>query len=156
MPFQISGLPLEPFSSLFALGADELRRRDIIRVTADRCPGFPCRVSLRDAEPGETLLLLNFEHQPARSPYRSRHAIYVRENAAQAQLQAGEIPDVLATRLISIRAFDRTGMMSEADVVDGRDLAAAIERMFTLPSVDYLHLHNAKPGCFAARADRVP
>ena len=154
MNFQISGLPLAEFQSLFALSDAELARRNIVRRVADERPGFPCRVSLRDAEPGERLLLLNYEHLAVASPYRSRHAIFVRENATDAHLSVNEVPDVLAIRLLSIRAFDRDGMMASADVVQGRDLVPVIERMFGDTNVAYLHAHNAKPGCFAARIDR--
>lgn len=155
MSFRISGLPVASFAPLFGLPDEELARRGIVRHTADRTPGFPCRVSLRDAEPGETLLLLNYEHLPVASPYRSSHAIYVREFAVEARPARDVVPEVLQRRLLSIRAFDRVGMMKEADVVDGQEVASAIDRMFGSPEVDYIHLHNAKPGCFAARADRA-
>ena len=155
MDFRISGLPLASFAPLFALSDAELAARDIVRTVADTKPGFPCRVSLRDAEAGESLLLLNYEHLPVTSPYRSRHAIYVRENATEAQLDVNEVPEVLRTRLLSLRAFDEAGMMIGADVVQGRDCATTIEQMLSRPEVRYLHIHNAKPGCFAARVDRA-
>ena len=155
MCFQISGLPAAPFAPLFAMSDAELAARDVVRRVADKRPGFPCRVSLRDAEPGETVLLLNYEHLAVASPYRSRHAIYVRENATEAHLAVNEVPEVLLTRLLSVRAFDCDGMMVEADVVEGREIAAAIERLLDHVGADYLHIHNAKPGCFAARVDRV-
>ena len=155
MDFRISGLPLASFAPLFALSDAELAERDIVRKVADKKPGFPCRVSLRDADSGERLLLLNYEHLPVASPYRSRHAIYVRENATEAQLDVNEVPELLRTRLLSLRAFDDAGMMLCADVVQGRDSAPVIEQMLSRPEVRYLHVHNAKPGCFAARVDRA-
>jgi hypothetical protein len=155
MSFRISGLPLAPFVPLFSRSEQELAARNIVRTIADRKPGFPCRVSLRDAEPGERLLLLNYEHQPAGSPYRASHAIYVREGATEAHPGPDEVPEVIRSRLLSVRAFDAQGMMLDADVVQGSDVAAAIERMFADRRVSYLHLHNAKPGCYAARVDRV-
>ncbi|HYJ36461.1 MAG TPA: DUF1203 domain-containing protein, partial [Rhizomicrobium sp.] len=79
MPFRYTGLDAGQFLSLFALSDAELAARGIQRVTADKKPGFPCRVSLEDAAPGETLLLLPFEQQPAASPYRSSGPIFVRE-----------------------------------------------------------------------------
>jgi hypothetical protein len=155
MYFQISGLPISEFQPLFALSDAELGERDIVRRVADKCPGFPCRVSLRDAEVGERLLLLNYEHLAVASPYRSRHAIYVRERARQAHPEVNQVPEVLRTRLLSIRAFDGEGMMRGADVVQGQELEPLIESMFADPTVRYLHAHNAKPGCFAARIDRA-
>lgn len=155
MSFQISGLPAATFLPLFTMSAAQLATRAAIRLVADRRPGFPCRVSLREAEPGETLLLLNYEHLPVAGPYRSRHAIFVRENAAEAQLDVDEVPEVLLTRVLSVRAFDNTGMMMDADVVDGRALARAINRLLADRQVEYLHVHNAKRGCYAARVSRA-
>jgi hypothetical protein len=155
MSFRISGLPLTDFAPLMGRPDEELAQHGAIRMQVDRRPGFPCRVSLRDAEPGETVLLLNYEHLSVATPYRSRHAIFVRENAEEVHPEIDEIPESLRIRLLSLRAFDRAGMLRDADVVQGSDLAAAIERMLAQPEVEYLHLHNAKPGCFAARVDRA-
>jgi hypothetical protein len=155
MTFQIHALPRSGFEPLFAMTDAELAARGARRMTVTERPGFPCRVSLEDAEPGESVLLVNYEHQPNPTPYRSSHAIFVREGARQAFPEPGELPDVLARRLISARAFDASHDMRDADVVEGRDLAALIERLFADPRVDYLDLHNAKRGCFAARATRA-
>jgi hypothetical protein len=154
MGFQVSGLDCAEFVPLFALTDAQLAERNIVRRVANAKPGFPCRVSLEDAEPGETLLLLSYEHLAVASPYRAQHAIYVRENAKRATPKRDEIPEVLAKRLLSIRAYDREGMMVDADVVQGREAAPLIERMLADPNVAFLHAHNAKPGCFAARIDR--
>ena len=155
MDFRILGLPAAPFAPLFDLDERELAAHGAVRRVADRQPGFPCRVSLRDAEPGETVLLLNYEHLPVPGPYRSRHAIYVREHAVEHTPQCNEIPQMLRSRLLSVRAYDNAGMMVDAEVVSGEDLAPVIERQFAEPLVAYLHLHNAKPGCFAASVQRA-
>jgi len=155
MSFRISGLAAREFSGLFGLSDAELAARNALRVVADRHPGFPCRVSLVDAQPGERLLLLNYEHLPVTGPYRSRYAIYVRENASEAQLGVNEIPQVLQHRLLSLRAFDAAGMLLDADVAEGAALVPALEQLLAPPQVAYLHVHNARPGCFAARVDRA-
>ena len=155
MSFRILGLPVAPFAPLFGLAGDELAARGVVRRVADQRPGFPCRVSLRDADLGETVLLLNYEHLPVSGPYRSRHAIYVREYAEEHTPDVNEVPEVLRSRLLSVRAFDAAGMMMDADVVAGEILAPVINRQLGHLAVAYLHLHNAKPGCFAARVVRV-
>lgn len=154
MSFQIHALPADPFQPLFKMSGQELAGIQAARMVVDAKPGYPCRVSLADAEVGETVILVNHEHQPANSPYRSAHAIFVREHASQAFPKPGEVPEVLSTRLISVRAFDDRHYMVNADVVDGKDLGRVIPAMFRDPAVAYLHLHNAKPGCFAARVTR--
>jgi len=155
MSFQISGLPVAPFAPLFGLSDSQLAAHTAVRRTADEFPGFPCRVSLRDAQPGDTLLLLNYEHLSVASPYRSRHAIFVREYAEEARVAVDEVPESLRTRLLSLRAFDSAGMLLDADVADGRQIEPLIGRMLDNREVEYLHVHNAKPGCFAARVDRA-
>jgi len=155
MSFIISGLGFGQFAPLLALSDEQLLARNARRLIADRHPGFPCRVSLVDASPGERVLLVNYEHLPVASPYRARYAIYVRENAIEARLAADEIPPVLEKRLLSLRAFSAEGMLLDAEVSEGAALAGAIERLLAPPEVAYLHLHNARPGCYAARVDRV-
>ncbi|MFC4311308.1 DUF1203 domain-containing protein [Steroidobacter flavus] len=155
MSFQITGLPLSQFSALFAMSDEALASQGAIRVTADEQPGFPCRVSLQDAEVGEKLILLNYEHLPVATPYRSRHAIYVRESATEAHLEIDEVPQQLRPRLLSLRGFDSQGMMKAAEVVPGTAIENLIEQMFSNPAIAFLHVHNAKWGCFAARVDRT-
>ncbi|MBO9624481.1 MAG: DUF1203 domain-containing protein [Sphingomonas sp.] len=154
MSFVIQGLDPAPFRRLYGASDEALAAEQVIRMTADSKPGFPCRVTLEDAEPGETLLLLNYEHLPDATPYRSRHAIFVREGAETPARFNDEAPVSLTSRLLSVRAFDHDHLMTNADVIDGKTLVPLIERFFSDPSVAYLHVHNAKRGCFAARVDR--
>jgi hypothetical protein len=154
MSFVVTGLPVEPFAPLFGLDETALSAAGAIRYVADAKPGFPCRITLEDAEPGETVLLLNHEHLAVDTPYRSRHAIFVRETATAPARFEDEVPASLAGRLLSVRAYDAVGMMVDAEVLEGRDLVPQIERFFADPAIAYLHAHNARRGCFAARIDR--
>jgi hypothetical protein len=153
--FRISALPAEPFEHLFGRSEQELAAQAVRRVVADRSPGFPCRVSLQDAAVGEPVLLVNHEHLPGDSPYRSRYAIYVREGARQAHPAVNEVPQQLRLRLLSVRAFDSDAMLLAADVVEGAAVEPVLERLLADSRAAYLHLHNAKPGCYAARVDRA-
>lgn len=155
MSFLISPLSMTQFAPLFSLSDEELAARGAMRVTADRRPGFPCRVSLQDAEPGETVLLVNYEHLDVPTPFRSRHAVYVRQNAAEAQPVVGEVPEMLRSRTLSVRAWTRSGMLAAADLTEGTHLESLVESMLAQPDVDYLHVHFAKPGCYAARVQRA-
>ena len=153
--YRISGLPLRDFEPLFGLDDETLKARGALRVVADTKPGFPCRVTLEDAEPGETLILVNYQHQGASTPYRSSHAIFVREAARAEVVFDNEVPPLLASRLLSVRAFDQEGMMLDADCIDGAELEPLIARMLDDPKAAYLHVHNARRGCFAARVERA-
>jgi hypothetical protein len=152
--FRLSGLDPAPFCHLFGLDAEELARHGVERHVVTQTPGFPDRVELRDGAVGETMLLLNFEHQPAATPYRARHAIFVREGATAAALFEDIVPEVIRIRPISLRAFDAAGRMVDAELADGVVLEPIIAAMFERPEIAYLHAHYAKRGCFAARIDR--
>jgi hypothetical protein len=155
VPFRISALPLEPFIPLFSLDDAELAKHGGRRCIADRKPGFPCRVSLLDADPGERVILVPFSHHSVDSPYQASGPIFVRQGAKQAILDVNEVPESVRGRLLSIRAYDASGLMVDAEVAEGSELESQIERFFALPHVAYLHLHNARPGCYSCRVDRV-
>jgi hypothetical protein len=153
MPFHFKGLSAQIFAPLFDLNEDELAERNMIPMIADEKPGFPCRVSLEDAEPGERVLLLPYEHHSAHSPYRASGPIFVRE-AAHETFDRAEIPSVLRDRMLSVRAYDRNGVMIDAGVVEGRALEPELERLFGRRETDYAHIHYAKRGCYACRVER--
>lgn len=154
MPFIITGLSPEPFRPLFGLSEEVLRRQNIIRRTADAKPGYPCRITLEDAEPGETLLLLNHQSHSAETPYASRYAIFVRESAVAAITFQDELPPVLVNRPIALRLFGADGMLIGADMGMNNELTAKIEAALARPDVAYIHAHNAMHGCFAAEIRR--
>lgn len=155
MDFRVTGLSAEPFQHLYGLSDEELASRGVKRYVVDKYPGYPDRIEMRDAELGATVLLLNHMCQPANTPYRASHAIFVREGALQSFNAINEIPDVMRLRLLSLRAYAEEGMMLDADVVDGSEIELAILQFFVDPDVSYIHVHNAKQGCYACRIDRA-
>jgi hypothetical protein len=139
---------------MFAMSDPELHQLGARRVFADDAR-MPCRVSMAHARIGEELLLLNYEHQPANTPYRSTHAIYVCKLADQAYDAVNVVPEVLTSRLLAIRAFDATHMMIDADVCEGVQAAQMFEHFLSNPDTSYLHVHNARRGCYAGRVARA-
>jgi hypothetical protein len=154
MPFRVLGLSPGQFRPLFAMHDARLHQLGARRAIADD-PRMPCRVSLEHAELGEELLLVNFEHQPANTPYRATHAIYVRRVADQAFAAVDTVPEVLASRLLAVRAFDAQHMMIDAEVCEGTRAAELFERFLVNPETCYLQVHNARRGCYAARVERA-
>jgi hypothetical protein len=154
MSWRISGLSSKPFEHLFGLDDQALATHRAKRYRADTAPGFPCRTTLEDAQPGEDLLLVPFRHHDANTAYAGEGPIFVRERAATPTAFVNEIPAQLACRLISLRAYDRHGMMLEADVIDGKELSSLIDRFFGNADILYQHAHFARRGCFAALITR--
>jgi hypothetical protein len=152
--FQLQGLEPAPFQALFELDDAALRERGIRRRVVNEYPGVPCRISLQDAALGEEVLLLPFEHHAVDSPYRASGPIYVRRNVLRAEPAPGEVPDYVQRRLISLRAYNAKHMMLAAEVVPGEEVAAQLQQLFDGARIEYVHLHNARPGCYSCRAVR--
>lgn len=154
MTYRVVGLPIEPFKTYFTLSDDELERRGMRRYVADD-DGFPCRVSLKNAPLGENVLLVSYDHQPAHSPYKSSGPIFVRETELDQAALVNELPEVARGRLMSVRAYDSDDLICDASVVEGDNLEQEIKRFFENEAVSYLHVHNAKRGCFAFTVERA-
>jgi len=156
MTYLVRGLDSRLFQPLFGLSDAELAAKGVIRQPVETPVGYPCRISLADAPEGATVLLLNHVHQPAETPYRASHAIFVQEGMTETAEVRDDIPAVLSRRpFISLRAFDAEGMMVEAELSPGAELDAPVRRLLDLPHVAYLQAHFAARGCYAARIDRA-
>ena len=153
MAFRIIGLAPEPFKPLFDLSDEALAARGALRVVADD-PRMPCRVSMAHAAPGEELLLLNHAHQTANTPYRATHAIYVRKLADRAFDAVDTVPEVMASRLVALRAFDARHMMIDADVSEG-DAASGADRAAARESRGELPAGALRPARLLRGADRA-
>jgi len=156
MTYAIQALPLAPFAPLFALSDAALIALGARRMIADSPHSAPCRVSLVDADPGDRLILTHHLHLDApASPYRAGGPVFVRETAVEAAPVIGAVPDLLGRRLLSARVYDADGMMTDADVVEGKDLDARLRLWLADPVTAQVQLHTARRGCYLARAVRT-
>ncbi|MFT3692053.1 MAG: DUF1203 domain-containing protein [Kofleriaceae bacterium] len=153
--WNLRGIDPEPFDSLFELSDEELSARGIVRETATSSIGFPDRVSMSDADIGDELLLVHYDHHVTRSPYRGGGAVYVKRGAVRSVLPAREIPLYVSRRPMSVRAYDRHGMMVEGIFCDGVDAKVHLDSLFARETIEYVHLHNARRGCFFTEARRL-
>lgn len=155
MTYKISGIDPTQFAHLVGLSDEELAAHGAARMVADGRPSFPCRVQLDDAKAGESLLLVNHVSHEGNNPYRASHAIFVSESASEAAIYEDEIPPALARRILSLRAFEADGMMTDAALVQPGEADAAIRLLLANDAVDHIDAHNATRGCFAARIERA-
>ena len=154
MTYKISGLEPSQFRHLAGLSDEELAAHGAVRMIANGQPSFPCRVQLDDAKAGEPLLLLNHVSHEGKNPYRASHAIFVSETASEAAVYEDEVPPALERRILSLRAFDKAGMMTDAALAQPGEADAVIRKLLTSDAVDHIDAHNATRGCFAARVER--
>lgn len=155
MNYKIKALNYQEFEPLFELSDAELEKLSIKRMTVDEKPGYPCRVSLEDAEIGEEVLLLPYEFHITNSPYQAKGPIFVRKAASTKELDKNEIPVMLNHRLLSFRGYDKNGLMKEALTEKGINTNSAIEKIFENTEIEYIHIHNSSPGCYNCEVRRI-
>jgi hypothetical protein len=154
MTYRITGIDPAPYRHLLGLSDEELATRGVVRMTVTEKPSFPCRVSLTDRELGESVLLVNHVSHTAANPYRASHAIFVTEAPEEPAEYVDEVPPVFGPRVLSLRGFDKDGMMAEAILTQPGEADAGIRRLFENPEIETIHAHNATRGCFAAKIER--
>ncbi|MEO8366120.1 MAG: DUF1203 domain-containing protein [Pseudoxanthomonas sp.] len=123
-------------------------------MSVDSNRGFPCRVSLEDAQIEEYVLLWTWQHLDMGTPYRAGGPIFVREAVLAQACVRNAIPVQQRSRLLSVRAYDSEGWMLDAEVVEGALLEGIIVGFFGNERVAYLHVHDSRRGCYACRVDR--
>ena len=161
MTYKISGLEPSQFRHLVGLTDEELADHGAVRMIANGQPSFPCRVQLNDAKAGEALLLVNHVSHEGNNPYRASHAIFVSESASfvsesasEAAVYEDEVPPALERRILSLRAFDNAGIMTDAALAQPGEADAVIRKLLASDTVDHIDAHIATRGCFAARIER--
>jgi hypothetical protein len=155
MTYRITGLDPAPYRPLFGLSDEELSQRGVVRMIVDEKPSYPCRVSLTDRDIGESVLLVNHLSHDVANPDRASHAIFVTEGADEPGEYVDEVPPVFETRVMSLRGFDKEGMMVEAILTQPGEADAGIRKLFENPEIETIHAHNAARGCFSAKIERT-
>ena len=153
MTYVVKGIDPAPYRHLFGLSDEELARKGVVRMSVTD-PTFPCRVSLTDRHLGEKVLLLNHVSHDVANPYRSSHAIFVAEAEQEPARYVDEVPPVFALRVLSLRGFDKDGMMMDAILAEPGKADAGIRKLFENPAIETIHAHNASRGCFSAKIER--
>jgi hypothetical protein len=126
------------------------------RVVADVPNSYPCRRCLRDAAPGDELVLLSYDPFLGTSAYRQPGPIFVHvQDCAPTEQDLVSAPEQLRRRELSLRGFDRGHRQVATALVAGPGVEDAAQRLLDDPEVAYLHVHNAGPGCFAVRIERA-
>lgn len=153
--FQFRAIDYQAIEHFFNLSPKELKETGAVRSIADTNPGFPCRVSLRDAKIGEEVILFPYTHHEVTSPYQATGPIYVRKDAKTAIPNVNEIPSFLNHRLLSLRVYDAVAIMIDAHTVEGVVLRETIDTIFKNQLAAYIQIHNSGPGCYNCQVDRV-
>ena len=123
-----------------------------VAEAADDGP-FPVRCCLTDASADEGVLLVSLQPPCAGSPYTAAGPVYIHSHRCGGYRAHGAVPEMLRSRLLSLRGYDHGHMITATEVVHGDQLEAAADRLLAIAGTAYLFVHFAGPGCYACRID---
>lgn len=123
-------------------------------IVADRPHAFPCRHCLRDAEPGEPMLLAAHSPFAHKGPYKEVGPVFVHVEPC-ARFCGDAIPEQVRRRLVALRGYCSAQTIVDAVVVEGAALDADLAALLARDDVAYVHVRFARTGCFACRVERA-
>jgi Protein of unknown function (DUF1203) len=132
----------------------ELGAEDHAVVKVDSTTGYPCRHCLRWAQPGERVILFPYTSIPPGHPYSETGPIFVHAEPCQRYSATDEYPaDFYNGR--AFRAYDANYNIINAEVVNGNDPEAVIEKMLQNPKTEFVDARSVTHGCFTFRIVRA-
>jgi hypothetical protein len=150
--FRIVPLPTEVAEEARHLVEAGAADHAVIKV--DSATGFPCRHCLRWAQPGEGVILFPYASIPAGHPYSETGPIFVHAEPCERYSATREYPaDFRNGR--AFRAYDADYNMIDAEIVNGREPEAIIEKLLQNPKTEFVDARSLTRGCFTFRILRA-
>jgi Protein of unknown function (DUF1203) len=150
--FRIVPLPTEVAEQARQVAESGAADHTVIKV--DSATGYPCRHCLRWAKPGERVILFPYASIPPGHPYSETGPIFVHAQPCEPYGATGEYPaDFRNGR--AFRAYDVDYNMIDAEVANGNELEAIIEKLFQNPKTEFVDARSVTRGCFTFRILRA-
>jgi uncharacterized protein DUF1203 len=144
--FRIHPIPAPDLDAVRA-GEGDAAGNPVERRTAGG--GEPLRCCLRNAAPGEELILFGYRLPTPPSPYREVGPVFAHARACPGPARSDAYPPDWYGRPQVLRAYDRHSRIHEATRThDGTDPETVIAAMLADPEVVQLHSRNIAWGCF--------
>ena len=140
--------------------AEEARRavqsgaEDHTVIMVDSATGYPCRHCLRWAQPGERVILFPYASIPAGHPYSETGPIFVHAEPCERYDATREYPAEFRNGR-AFRAYNANYNMIDAEVANGSELEAVIEKLFQNPVTAFVDARSVTRGCFTFRIQRA-
>jgi len=123
-------------------------------ITVDEHGSAPCRHCLRWAQPGERVILFPYAAIPSGQPYSETGPIFVHANECPRYSVTNEYPADFRNGRV-FRAYDADYNMIDAEVADGNDPEAVIEKLLGNPKTEFVDARSVTRGCFTFRIRRA-
>ena len=150
--FQVVPLPTEIADR--ARRAAEAGAANHALVTADSPTGYPCRHCLRFAKPRERVILFPYTAIPAGHPYSETGPIFVHAEKCERYSATDEYPTAFRNGR-AFRAYDPNYNMVDAEVANGKDPEAIIDKLLQNPETAFVDARSVTRGCYTFRIQRA-
>ena len=150
--FRIIPLPTEIAEA--ARRAVNAGAADHALLTADSTGSSPCRHCLQWAQPGEHVILFPYAAVRSGHPYSETGPIFVHANQCQRYSATNEYPPDFRNGRV-FRAYDSNYNITDAQVMNGSEPEAVIERLFQNPDTAFVDVRSVSHGCYTFRVQRA-
>jgi hypothetical protein len=123
-------------------------------VIADSPNGFPCRHCLRWAQPGERVILFPYAAIPPGHPYSESGPIFVHADPCERYRATREYPSAFRNGRV-FRAYNANYDMIDAEVVNGSEPEAVVEKLLQNPETAFVHARSVTHGCYTFGVERI-
>jgi hypothetical protein len=145
--FRVAAIANSALDQIRTTGRDEAGNEPRVRVDAEG--GSPLRCCLRDAHPGERMLLIAHTPPGVTGPYSERGPVFVHAEPCAGYADTNTYPTGLAHRRQIVRGYDHNGNMATATIVeDGRAAEQELVELFTRQDIRVAHVRNVAAGCY--------
>jgi len=144
--FRVAALPADDLERIRARGVDDFG--NVLEPETVTGAGTPLRCCLREAEPGERVVLLAYRPATVAGPYAEVGPVFVHAQACPGYADEDRYPEGFRARNQLLRAYDARGRQVENVIVDGPVAERGIADLLGRPGVAYLHSRNVLAGCY--------
>ena len=115
----------------------------------------PCRQCLKAFEVGkERRILFTYNPFDGIDPYPSPGPIFVHEELCVTHNPENGFPEGLRQLPLIFEGYGRDRWLEAREKVNDGTAETAIEKIFQLPAVEYIHVRHGQAGCFIAHISR--
>ena len=154
MTLAVRGIPTDEVRRLRQGGSDANGQPPLTRIAEGLAN--PCRHCLDLIAPGDDKLVLAYRPFAVLQPYAESGPIFLHKASCE-RYERDVLPpwfDFMDPAIIRGYGSDDWIRYETGDVVPGRDLAAACDRILADPTIAYVHIRS-KYNCFQCRVDRA-
>jgi len=106
------------------------------------------------AQPGERVILFPYEAIPAGHPYSESGPIFVHADRCQRYSATREYPSDFRNGRV-FRAYNANCGMIDAEVVNGSEPEAVVEKLLQNPETAFVHARSVTHGCYTFGVERI-